>query len=228
MRALESLGVDIAILTEAKLTGGIYTRGGRGYLVVATEAKSAWQGGVAICVRESSHYVVEETTKFGPNVMAFQLQTGSKRFYIIGAYVPPSDRTTIDQIRDAWKQCLGGCTPILLGDLNINLAQPRDERDEEIAEECGFMGLTDMSRHFRQPRKRRRCRGRWTWRMRRRGRDISSQADYLLAPEGNRREFRGVTLKAPWHHDSDHRAVIATIDATAAAAAAELKRYKRK
>ena len=54
LRALESLGVDIAILTEAKLTGGIYTRGVRGYLVVATDAKSAWQGGIAVCVRESS------------------------------------------------------------------------------------------------------------------------------------------------------------------------------
>jgi len=85
LRALESLGVDIAILTEAKLTGGIYTRSDREYSVVATDAKSAWQGGVAVCVRESSHYVVEEITKFGPNVVAFQLQTGSKRFYAISA-----------------------------------------------------------------------------------------------------------------------------------------------
>ena len=40
------------------------------------------------------------------------------------------------------------CTPWLMGDLNINLVHPKDEREEEIVEECGFMGLTDMSRHF--------------------------------------------------------------------------------
>ena len=54
-----------------------------------------------VCVRESSNFEVEEIIKFGPNIVAFQLQTGSKRFYIVDAYVPPSNRTTIDQIRDA-------------------------------------------------------------------------------------------------------------------------------
>ena len=155
MRALESLGVDIAILTEAKLTGDIYTRGDRGYSVVATDAKSAWRGGIAVCVRESSQFEVEKIVKYGPNVVAFQLQMGGKRFYIVGAYVPPSGRTTIDHIRDAWKQCPEGSTPLLLGNIKVNLAHPRDERDEEIAEECSFMGLMDMSRHFRPPRKRR-------------------------------------------------------------------------
>ena len=92
-----------------------------------------------VCVRESSRFVVEEIVKYRPNVVAFQLQTGGKRFYIVGAYMPPSDRTTIDQIWDPWKQCPGGSTPLLLGDLNVNLAHCRDERDdrdEETAEEC--------------------------------------------------------------------------------------------
>ncbi len=40
----------------------------------------------------------------------------------------------------------------MLGDLNINLAAPRDERDETIAELVDTMTLVDMSSHFRQRR----------------------------------------------------------------------------
>ena len=77
LRALESLGVDIAMLTEAKLTGGIYTRDSRRDSMVATDAKSAWQGDIAVCVRENSQYEVEEIVKFRPNVVTIQLQTGA-------------------------------------------------------------------------------------------------------------------------------------------------------
>ena len=89
LRALESLEVDIAILTEAKLTKGIYTRGGRGYQVLATDAASAHQGGVALCHRQSDHFEVEETRTHGPNVISFHLMTGDTRYYVVGAYVPP-------------------------------------------------------------------------------------------------------------------------------------------
>ena len=72
------------------------------------------------------------------------------------------------------------------------------------------MGLSDMSRHFLPPRQRNN-RGRWTWRQNRRGRVVSSQPDYFMAGESNRRDFRGVALKSPRHHDSNHRAAVATI-----------------
>ena len=57
------------------------------------------------------------------------------------------------------------------------------------------------------------------------GGDVSSQADYLLAREGNRRDVWGVALKALRHHDSDHQAVIATVDT---GSADKLARYRRK
>ena len=185
---------------------------------------SKQRGGVALCYRKSDHFEVEETVKHGPNVMAFQLETGRRRYYVVGAYLPPSDTTTIDHVRSAWAQCPKGCTPWLLGDLNVNLMHPLDERGEEIAEECSHMGLSDMSRHFR-PRRKRTSRGRWTWSMMREGRHVSSQPDYFLAREEDRRDFRGVTAMSPRHHDSDHRAVIATVYT---GSGRRLKRYKRR
>ena len=199
MRALEQANVDLAFLTEAKLTGGIHARRGNGYDVIATNAMSKQRGGVALCYRKSDHFEVEETVKHGPNVMAFQLETGRRRYYVVGAYLPPSDTTTIDHVRSAWAQCPKGCTPWLLGDLNVNLMHPLDERGEEIAEECRSMM--------------------------REGRRVSSQPDYFLAREEDRRDFRGVTAMSPRHHVSDHRAVIATVYT---GSGRRLQRYRRR
>ena len=139
------------------------------WTVSAPTYKSQWQSMstplphpfVAFCWRKSTDFEVEETRAWGPNVMTSQLVTGRNRFYVVGGYIPPSDLTTLAQIQKAWDQCPKGCIPLFLGDLNINLESPRDERDEQIAEECDFRELEDMSRNFLQPR-RRRARGRWS------------------------------------------------------------------
>ena len=210
LRALESLAVDIAFLTETKLTGGIHTRNFRGYQVVATEAVSAKQGGIALCYRGGEHFEVEETSKWGPNVISCHVVTGKERLYVVGCYIPPSDLKALQQVQAALAQCPKDYKPLLLGNLNINLEFPRNERDEEIAEECEFHDFADMSRQFCQVR-RRRTQGRWTWRMRREGRWVSSQPDCVLARKGDRGLFQNVSIKRPRHHDSDHRAVVATI-----------------
>ena len=100
LRAVKALGVDFGLLTETKLTGGIYTRNSSGYEVLATDAVNAHQGGVAICWRKSADFEVEETRAWGPNVMTSQLVTGRNRFYVVGGYIPPSDLTTLVQIQN--------------------------------------------------------------------------------------------------------------------------------
>ena len=98
-----------------------------------------------------------------------------------------------------------------MGDLNANLINPRDEREDGIAEQADAMDMVDMGHHFRQCR-RRRCRGRWTWWMRRGEKTISSQCDYPMARVlSTRRRFRRVHLVSPRYHDSDHRASVTQI-----------------
>ena len=101
LRALDALEVDIALLTETKLTKGIYTRWSSSYSVIATDAKSAYQGGVALCIRKGELFEVEEAIVRGPNVISFQLVTGQARYYAVGAYIPPSDLQTLEQVKDA-------------------------------------------------------------------------------------------------------------------------------
>ncbi len=146
-------------------------------------------------------------------------------YYAVGCYIPPNDLMTLTHIEGAWKDCPKGHIPILLGDLNINLVSPRNERDEMIVEQVqDVMGLIDVSCQLKQH-----CRakawGRWTWRMRQGGRWVSSQCDYFLRREIDRRRFCSVALRMPCHHDSDHCAVVAKI---CSGAEKKLKAYRRR
>ena len=118
-------------------------------------------GGVALVWKDGKDYEVEEHRIYGPNVLAFQLVMGTDRYYCVGCYIPPSDLTALEHVKKAWSNCPTGARPLGVGDLNINLESPRDERDARIAKQIDHMDLTDMTQHFLQQR-RRRTRGRWT------------------------------------------------------------------
>ena len=211
LRAMEAMGIDIGILLETKVTGEIYTCFSSRYSIVASDAASAHQGGIALFWRPNKSYKVEDWHVRGPNVLSFVIVTGGQQFYAVGCYIPPNDLSTLPIIVQAWNECPSGHTPILLGDLKVNLRAPRDDRDEQIAEAVeDVMGMCDLSNHFLQ-KSRRLTRGRWTWRMRRGRRWISSQCDYFLSWRTDRRKFRGVHLQTPYHHDSDQCAIICGI-----------------
>ena len=131
-RALASQDkVDVAVLQETKLTGGIYTRRSSGYFIAASNAPSARQGGVALCWRGSKLFEIEETQIWGPNVVAFRLLTGKHRLYVMGCYIPPSEMNTLDEVEEAWKQCPKGFMPLLIGDLNVNLEALQNKRRDD-------------------------------------------------------------------------------------------------
>ena len=119
LRALSIVGVDVCFLTETKLTAGIYTRLSSGYRVLATNAVSHRQGGVALVYRDSPYFQVESSVRHGPNVMSAVIVSGNSRYGVVGAYVPPADSTTTVHIAAAlarfpsWKV-------ILVGDLNLD------------------------------------------------------------------------------------------------------------
>lgn len=137
LRAMEQMNVDLGILTEAKLTDGIYTRCSSGYNVVATNARVHNQGGVALFYKNSPDWQVESVRHHGPNVISFQLVAASRRWGVIGAYVPPSDLDTVEYINQAFEALPRAIPPILLGDLNVDLDNPRDERGQAICHGIG-------------------------------------------------------------------------------------------
>jgi exonuclease III len=166
--AMEQLNVDIALLTEAKITSEAYTRFDHGLHVLCTEAVHPNQGGVALCWRDSNYCQVEVISRHGPNVISFELVSGGPRWLVIGAYIPPNEEDgTVDFILAARRR-RPRLPLILLGDLNIDFDRERDftEREVGIVAMVTTLGVEDMSRHFWR---RRRWHSGYTWQQRRGG-----------------------------------------------------------
>jgi hypothetical protein len=155
--------------------------------------------------------LVEAVSIVSPNVLTFQLVTGGVRFFVMGAYIPPADKMGVDDLRDVWGKCPANCKLFLIGDLNINFGSPRSEREEIIVDLIKEINLANISRKFCQRWNGRQGGGQWTWWQRRGGQWYQSQPDYCMARDGDAKLFRNVAIPLPRIHNSDHRAIVATI-----------------
>ena len=130
----------------------------------------------------------------------------------MGAYIPPADTTGVDDLRAAWASCSANCKPLLLGDLNFDLRNPRSKRKEMIVDFVNDINVADMSCKFWQWMGCRQGPGaRWTWRQWRGGRWYHSQPDYCLAWEGDVKLLQNIAFQQPRVLDSDHRAVVLSV-----------------
>jgi hypothetical protein len=95
---------------------------------------------------------------------------------------------------------------ILLGDLNVNLNNPRNDRGLQIATIVADLGLEDLISHFHQ-----KCnyRGKFTWWMRRGNSIIKAKCDYILGSD--RGLFTKIAIRNPRHSSSNHYMVMGTI-----------------
>jgi exonuclease III len=201
-KALLRHGIDLCIATETKLNG-FHTSSAYGYNIVATKCTNQHQGGVAILYRKNRNWHVESERAFGPNVIRATLVHEGKRTTIVGVYIPPSetDMTTMRHVDDAMRNMDTERT-IILGDLNIHLKKPKDERSIEIAENIESYGLRDVAGMFK-PRKNKRIN--WTWRTHRKGNKVQAICDYVLTgSELQWKSFGPIDLQ---HFDTDHRLI---------------------
>ena len=167
-RSMGMVGVDVAVLQETKITDPEFvTRSFEGYSILAAAADSDRRGGVALLVRENNAFTIENERARGPNVISFELLSGEERWYVVGCYLPPSDKG--GEAHRRLEHVLGlqpeGTRLLLLGDLNADLDFPRNRQEEVLAADLEERGLRCVTNHF-VTRRRRRCRGNWTWRRR--------------------------------------------------------------
>ena len=217
-KGMADMGIGCAFLSEVKISDNKYAKRPEGYEIIISRGKSKQQGGVALLWKDKHPmFEIENANARVRNLITFQLITGDKRFYVMAIYIAPGCRKGVEDLRNAWAQCPTNCTPIVIGDLNIRNQDPRDAREEEIADLLDEINLVDTSRKFIQRQSRRHGllqRNRWTWRKKRRtegyqrGRWIYSQPDYIMAREGDMKHIRKVGIRTPRYHISDHRAVV--------------------
>ena len=143
------MGVGLAVSTETKVTDNHHSHPTSGYKILALKVISHSQGGIALLWGENNGgYKVELAQICMPNLLTFQLIIGDERFYCMGIYIPPTDTMGVEDLRGAWDACPEGCIPIFLGDLNVNVRAPHDEKNELIVDLLDEINIVDMSRKF--------------------------------------------------------------------------------
>ena len=109
---------------------------------------------------------------------------GNQRTVLIGIYIPPSEKdlSTVKFLDKALHQ-VDFKNVMILGDLNVNLLYPRDDRDSEIVDALQTFDLKNLAKSFK-PRKRKNFN--WTWRVWREGKWLQSICDYILHGMGTK------------------------------------------
>ena len=119
-------------------------------------------------------------TKHWPNVITCVFVCGEVRALIIGVYIPPSEvNLSTIKILDSLSNLIDEKT-VILGDLNINYPNPKDERSDEIVDALSTYNLFDLSTRF-SPKKQKPHN--WTWRVHWEGKQVKSICDYILSEQ---------------------------------------------
>ena len=135
---------------------------------------------------EDVGWQVEGIVNSSPNVASFLITSWSRRWYVVGDYVPTHDASADHRIKQMLEVATKGIEIILLGDLNIRLRKLRDDREDELASALAGRGLGDMTSHF-TPRRRYQGTGCRTWKIRWDFRMVTGRGYYILI--SNRNEF---------------------------------------
>ena len=98
--------------------------------------------------------------------MSFLLTPRAKRWYVVGAYIPPKDVPNAHCMEQALKAAPKGLEMILMGNLNVRLRDPNDKHEEELATALADRGLFSITYHA-MPQWRYMVSESWTWSMQR-------------------------------------------------------------
>ena len=113
--------MDVGVFHQTKFMNGIYTRGSAGYRVVAMLAPNLHRDGVILFYQDFPNFTVKAIHHFGANIIACQLATGKRRWYIVGCYLVPGDRVIIWNMEEAMTERTRGEELIVAGGFNLDL-----------------------------------------------------------------------------------------------------------
>ena len=185
----------------------IHSKHFEGYDVIATEANSEKQGGVAFAIYNprgtgviKPNYHLENVQRHGHNCMSCLYCTGIRKIPVIGAYLLPGPQGLADlhsHVQTAFNQYpTTRYAPAFMGDFNVDLDtnSPNDmHRQQEVLDFLAANGeLQSMVPHFKQRRRYEKM-GNTTWFQHMAdGTTKRSKCDYICCRD--RRLFTNVAL----------------------------------
>jgi hypothetical protein len=113
--------------------------------------------------------------------------------------------STIKFVNEAYNSLPRGPN-LVLGDLNADLNNPRNERATTVATAMAYLGLKNLYGHFCHKRKHEEG---FTWQMRRDNKAIKVRFEYILGSE--RGILTNIQLKDPHRYTSDHFMAVGSV-----------------
>jgi len=149
---MQHLNFDLGILTETKIMDDKYTPLQFGFRTLATQAPSSHQGGVVLFWHyHAAHWHLEDPYPTSPNSIITTLVSGDTQYLIIRVYILSSiNHTPMLQIITQTIDKHPRIPPIILGDLNANLAHPTTHRNIDLSTLIHQHHLKDAISLFQQ------------------------------------------------------------------------------
>ena len=150
--------------------------------------------------RVAKGWQAENKVSFFPKLVSFLLPLGARQWYVVGAYVPPTNRQNVHRMEQALRAAPKGLELIRMGDLNARLGNPREKLEEDLATVLADRVLVNMKEHF-LPRRRYRGADVWVWSMQRDRIQITGREDYILSTDRNSFVNKGLweTCRGTYH-----------------------------
>ena len=76
--------------------------------------------------RATKGWQVESTASLGPNMLSFIRTSGARRWYVIGAYMPPNNSLSMYHMYQTLRAAPKGLEIILMRYLNERLGEPHE------------------------------------------------------------------------------------------------------
>ena len=197
------MGVDVAALTEMKLTHDRYTTFHFGYSVCASQSRSSFGGGggggggAALVFNQYDEcFDVSLFRCLGPDEVSIMMTSGTQLWMIIGVNLPPTTHKDIYEgtLEDIYKVATAaegeGAQLVILGNINVDLhgiTNPRmdllqgtfegqDGHHTSTISTMSSLGVEDVGRQFLQHKRT----DIWTWGQVCQGKRIHSVCNYIL------------------------------------------------
>ena len=156
--------------------------------------------------RGATGWQVEVTVNFGPNVMSFSANIKGKTMVRCrGICAPPNNVPAVIHMEQAQKAAPKGLEIILMGDLNVQPRDPRDNNEEDLETALADRDMFSMTDHV-VPQWWYRGEEIWTWRMQREGRQVTGRGEYALSADMCNFTNTGMGESL---HSTDHMMILA-------------------
>jgi hypothetical protein len=167
-------------------------------------------GGALVWKENDLRFEVELVLFCSSNTLTFQLRMGDEQHNIVGTYIPPNCTRRVEDIRQAAEACPAGWKLLVMGDLNIKVGFPHEEREEVLVNLLDELCLVDSPCGYQL----------WTpCKTATRGSQKQGttqhylQLNYILGHAEERAMFTGVGFCYLRFLHSDHCAIVAVVRA---------------